>query len=48
MFSGSYEQLFDAEPDTPEGDELEVLIALVDYYEEKTFPIAHPEPKSHQ
>ncbi len=27
------EQLFDAEPGTPEGDELEVLITLVDYYE---------------
>lgn len=38
------EQLFDAEPDTPEGDELEVLITLVDYYEEKTFPIALPDP----
>ena len=32
------EELFDAEPGTPEGDELEVLITLVDYYEEKTFP----------
>ena len=38
------EELFDAEPGTPEGDELEVLITLVDYYEEKTFPIALPDP----
>ncbi len=38
------EQLFDAEPGTPEGDELEVLITLVDYYEEKNFPIGLPDP----
>ncbi|MBK1694077.1 DNA-binding protein [Chromatium weissei] len=38
------EQLFNAEQGTPEGDELEVLIVLVDYYEEKTFPIDLPDP----
>ncbi|MFA0415430.1 hypothetical protein AB4520_16815 [Vibrio renipiscarius] len=33
------ESLFDvAEPDTPEGDELEKLAALVEAYEEKHFP----------
>ena len=36
--------LFDAEPDTPEGDELEVLIELVNAYEEAHFPIAAPDP----
>jgi HTH-type transcriptional regulator / antitoxin HigA len=38
------EQLFNAEQGTPEGDELEVLIVLIDYYEEKTFPIDPPDP----
>lgn len=34
------ESLFDvAEPGTPEGDELERLVALVEEYEEKHFPI---------
>ncbi|SUJ06610.1 Predicted transcription regulator containing HTH domain [Shewanella putrefaciens] len=31
------EQLFDAEPNTPEGDELEVLITLVSAFEDAHF-----------
>ncbi|MTK63613.1 MAG: hypothetical protein F8N15_03565 [Methanobacterium sp.] len=34
--------LMDAEPDTPEGDELEVLAALIEMYEDKVFPIGLP------
>ncbi|WP_434359007.1 DNA-binding protein [Parasalinivibrio latis] len=38
------ETLWDAEPGTPEGDELEVLGILVEAYEESTFQIAAPDP----
>jgi len=38
------EQLWEAEPDTPEGDELEVLATLVNAFEEKYFPIEAPDP----
>jgi|GEM_PF-285977 len=38
------EEIFDAEPDTPEGDELEILATLVAAYEEKHFPIGMPHP----
>jgi HTH-type transcriptional regulator / antitoxin HigA len=38
------EALMDAEADTPEADELEVLATLVDLYEEKHFPIDWPDP----
>ncbi|WED22829.1 hypothetical protein L3Q72_05400 [Vibrio sp. JC009] len=38
------DQLFDAEPDTPEGDELEVLATLVDAFEEEYYPIESPGP----
>ncbi|MGL5469171.1 MAG: helix-turn-helix domain-containing protein [Shewanella sp.] len=38
------EQLFDAEPNTPEGDELEVLITLVSAFEDAHFPIEAPDP----
>ena len=37
-------ELMDAEPDTPEGDELEVLTLLVDAYEETQYPIDEPDP----
>ncbi len=37
-------ELMDAEPDTPEGDRLDVLATLVDAYEARHFPIAAPEP----
>ncbi|NTU54573.1 MAG: transcriptional regulator, partial [Chlorobiaceae bacterium] len=33
------EQIFDALPDTPDGDELEILGILVDHYEESRFPV---------
>ncbi len=36
--------LWDAEPGTPEADELEVLGLLVAHYEEAKFPIDAPEP----
>lgn len=38
------ERLFDAAPDTPEGDRLEVLTALVEAYEEKHYTIPPPDP----
>ncbi len=36
--------LMDAEPDTPEGDRLDVLTTLVDAYEARHWPIEPPEP----
>lgn len=36
--------LFDARPDTPGGDELELLILLVENYERLHFPIEAPDP----
>ena len=38
------EQLFDAQPDTPEGDRLDVLTTLVEVYEADQEPIAAPDP----
>jgi HTH-type transcriptional regulator/antitoxin HigA len=38
------DELWDANPKTPEGDELDVLATLVEAYEFKAFPIAKPEP----
>lgn len=38
------EQLWDAEPNTPEGDELEVLVTLVQAFEEKHYRIEAPDP----
>ena len=38
------EQLCDAEPNTPEGDELEVLATLVEAFEEANYPIDAPDP----
>ncbi len=38
------EQLMDAKPGTAEMDELELLTALVEMYEERHFPISPPEP----
>ena len=38
------ETLMDAEPDTPEGDRLDVLTTLVDAYEAKHHPIDLPDP----
>jgi len=38
------ERLFDAAPDTPEGDRLEVMVTLVEAYEEKHYSIPMPDP----
>ena len=38
------ELLFDAAPDTPEGDRLEVLTTLVEVYEERHYTIPPPDP----
>jgi HTH-type transcriptional regulator/antitoxin HigA len=38
------EQIFHAEPGSKEDDELEVLITLVDAYEERHFPLGMPHP----
>lgn len=38
------EQLWDAQPNTEEGDELEVLIILVHAFEEEHYPIEAPDP----
>jgi len=37
------DELMDAEPNTPEGDELELLVTLVELYEDKKFPIDMPD-----
>lgn len=36
--------LMDAEPGTPEGEELELLATLVELYENKVHPIGLPDP----
>jgi HTH-type transcriptional regulator/antitoxin HigA len=38
------EDLMDAEPNTPEGDELDVLTTLIEAYEDRHFPIDTPDP----
>lgn len=38
------EKLWGAKKDTPNGDELDVLITLVEAYEMKHYPIAPPKP----
>ena len=38
------EQLMDAKPDTAEMDELELLTALVEMYEDRHYPINPPDP----
>lgn len=38
------DELMDAAPGTPEADELELLAALVEMYEERQFPIKMPDP----
>jgi HTH-type transcriptional regulator/antitoxin HigA len=38
------DELMDAEPNTPEGDELELLITLIELYEDKRYPIDMPDP----
>ena len=36
--------LMDVEPNTPEGDELELLVTLIELYEDKKYPIDMPDP----
>ena len=38
------ERLWNAKPGSPEDDRLEILLTLVDAYEEKRFPIDVPDP----
>lgn len=38
------EEIFDAKPNTPEGDELEILGILIDNYENENFSIGLPDP----
>lgn len=38
------DQLWDAEPDTPEGDKLDILITLVEAWEDRHYPIDPPDP----
>lgn len=38
------EELWGAKIDTPEGDELDLLVTLVESYEMKHYPIAPPDP----
>lgn len=38
------EDIFDAGPGSPEGDELEVLGILIDKYEQEHYPIDYPDP----
>ena len=40
------EDIFDSKPNTPEGDELEYLVALVEKYEDENFPIDKPSPRA--
>jgi len=38
------DELMDADPGTPEGDELELLVTLVELYEKSAHPVGLPEP----
>jgi HTH-type transcriptional regulator/antitoxin HigA len=38
------ERLFDATPETPDGDRLEVLMTLVEVYEDEHYNIPDPDP----
>jgi HTH-type transcriptional regulator/antitoxin HigA len=38
------DEIFEAKPGSPEGIELELLATLVEFYEEKTFPVDLPDP----
>lgn len=38
------EELWGAKKDTPEGDEMDLLVTLVEAYEIKHYPIAPPDP----
>ena len=36
--------LWESKPNTPDYDKLDILITLVEYYEEKNYPIGLPDP----
>lgn len=38
------EKIFDAKPNTPKGDVLDILVTLVEAYEKKKYDIAPPDP----
>ena len=38
------ERLFEAQPNTPEGDRLDLLTVLIEAYETRQYPIAPPDP----
>ncbi len=38
------ESIFQAQEGTPEGDEMEVLVTLIEAYENKYYPISLPDP----
>ncbi|CAM3967230.1 helix-turn-helix domain-containing protein [Vreelandella rituensis] len=38
------EAIFQAEEGTPEADEMEILVTLIEAYEEKHYPISPPDP----
>jgi HTH-type transcriptional regulator/antitoxin HigA len=38
------EQLFDAQPNTPEYEKLDILTTLLEVYEQKNYPIDPPSP----
>ncbi|MBN1577617.1 MAG: hypothetical protein JW913_13745 [Chitinispirillaceae bacterium] len=38
------QSLWNAEPNTPDGDNLEILITLIEAYEDKHYPIDPPDP----
>jgi HTH-type transcriptional regulator/antitoxin HigA len=38
------ESIFQAEEGTPEADEMEILVALIEAYENKHYPIKHADP----
>lgn len=41
---GEIEELFEAKPDTPEGDRLDVLTTLVEAYEAEHYSVPYPDP----
>lgn len=36
--------MFDSEPDTPDGDKLDLVVTLIEKYEKEHFPIDDPSP----
>jgi HTH-type transcriptional regulator/antitoxin HigA len=38
------ERLWEADPGTPDGDRVDILVTLIEAYEEKHFPISPPDP----